>query len=486
MPTAPYPRTKPTAIPWIGEVPEHWEVRRLSSLGEFFKGSGIARADITASGVPAITYGDIYTRYGIEAKALLKYTSPETAAGAQSIQKGDLLFTASGETVEDIGKTTMYSGDETGYAGGDIIILRPSGGDPLYLSYALNSELGIHQKSLFGRGDIIVHISASNLKQVVVPFPPQEEQTLIARYLDHKTALIDAYLSQKRRMVELLKEHRQALINQAVTKGLDPQVKLKPSGIEWIEEVPEHWEVSRVKYQCSVRGRIGFRGYEKDDLVESGEGALVIGGKHITDDRLDLSDPDFLRWGKYYESPEIMIKRGDIVVTQRGSLGKVTVIEEDLGPATINPSMILLTDIACASDYLGFFFKSAFFKSYIDLINTATAVPMISQEQLGNVAVPLPPKSEQVAIASTLRDRTAEIDDELSRIAASMERVQEYRQALISAVVMGKVDVRDQMIGRIDDQMMSGSADQMIGGSEDKAMEYGAPDALSIAAEPGE
>ena len=182
---------KPSVEDWLGDIPEHWEVRKLSSLGSFSKGRGISKEDITDEGLPAITYGDIYTTYGIETKQLKKSISELLAAKSQEIQKGDLLFTASGETLEDIGKTTLYSGNMPGYAGGDIIILRPNKGDSLYLSYALNSDLGIRQKSMFGRGDIIVHISASKLKQVVVPFPPKDEQILISDFLDNALKFVE-------------------------------------------------------------------------------------------------------------------------------------------------------------------------------------------------------------------------------------------------------------------------------------------------------
>jgi type I restriction enzyme, S subunit len=214
-------RLKPSGVELLGDVPEHWEVRKLGALGIFYKGRGIARADITEKGVPAITYGDIYTRYGIEAKALSKCTSPQVAANAQEILSGDLLFTASGETIEDIGKTTLFSGDVPGYAGGDIIILRIKEGDGLYLSYVLNSSLGVQQKSVFGRGDIIVHISAAKLKQVVVPFPPPGEQIAIARFLDQAAANIAAVIDRATREIELLREYRTRLIADVVTGKLD-------------------------------------------------------------------------------------------------------------------------------------------------------------------------------------------------------------------------------------------------------------------------
>lgn len=223
----PNARMKDSGIEWLGEVPEHWEVRKLGYLGSFIRGRGISRADITDIGVPAITYGDIYTRYGVETKQLEKYTSELVATNAQEILKGDLLFTASGETIEDIGKTTLYSGDIPGYAGGDIIILRPTKGDSLYLSYALNSDLGIQQKSLFGRGDIIVHIAASQLKQIVVSFPPKEEQTSIAEFLDNVLKYIRTTISLAQREIDLIQEYRTTLISEAVTGKIDVREEVR-------------------------------------------------------------------------------------------------------------------------------------------------------------------------------------------------------------------------------------------------------------------
>jgi type I restriction enzyme S subunit len=214
-------RLKPSGAIWLGEVPENWEVRKLGTLGTFYKGRGIGKADITETGVPAVTYGDIYTRYGIEAKALAKCTSPEVAANAQEIMSGDLLFTASGETIEDIGKTTLYTGDVPAYAGGDIVVLRLVECDGLYLSYVLNSSLGVQQKSALGRGDIIVHISAAKLRQITVPLPPQQDQSAIARFLDNAMANIKGAIHHARREISLLSEYRTLLIADVVTGKVD-------------------------------------------------------------------------------------------------------------------------------------------------------------------------------------------------------------------------------------------------------------------------
>ena len=116
--------------------------------------------------------------------------------------------------------------------------------------------------------------------------------------------------------------------------------------------IPEDWEIKTLGQISQINGRIGFRGYTKEDLVRAGEGAFVIRGKHITHNRIDLSDPDYISWYKYYESPEFMVHTGDIVFAQRGTLGRSALIDRNIGPATINPSLVLINKIECNSGYL--------------------------------------------------------------------------------------------------------------------------------------
>lgn len=228
-------KMKHSGVDWLGDIPEHWEARKLGSIGFFDKGRGISRADICAQGCPAITYGDIYTQYGIETKSLRKFVTPQTAGAAKPILSGDLLFTASGETIEDIGKTTLYSGSIPGYAGGDIIIFRPDISNALFLSYALNSHSCVRQKSAYGRGDIIVHISASKLKQVVIFIPPGEEQNAIARFLDTSLSTIGATINQSLSQINLMAEYRTRLISDVVTGKIDVRNAELPDSIEELE-----------------------------------------------------------------------------------------------------------------------------------------------------------------------------------------------------------------------------------------------------------
>ena len=133
--------------------------------------------------------------------------------------------------------------------------------------------------------------------------------------------------------------------------------------------IPEDWEIVNLGNVAKVNGRIGFRGYTVADLVGAGQGAYTIGGKHIANMIIDLSDAEYISWEKYYESPEIMVKRGDIVLAQRGSLGKSAIVLNDIGPATINPSLVLINNIKCSNEYLAYWLQSDRIVQYICSIN---------------------------------------------------------------------------------------------------------------------
>lgn len=183
--------------------------------------------------------------------------------------------------------------------------------------------------------------------------------------------------------------------------------------------IPEDWEIVNLSSIAKVNGRIGFRGYTTVDLVSVGQGAYTIGGKHITNMVLDLHDAEYISWQKYYESPEIMVRTGDIVFAQRGTLGKSAFIKNDIGPATINPSLVLINKIKCDNEYLSYWLQCDKIVEYICSINSQTSIPMITQNQIEHIPVVLPTiKEEQRAIAEVLSDidrLVAALDKEISK-----------------------------------------------------------------------
>lgn len=199
--------------------------------------------------------------------------------------------------------------------------------------------------------------------------------------------------------------------------------------------IPEDWEVKTLGKLACINGRIGFRGYTVKDLVRKGEGAIAIGGKHISKNYLDLSDAEYISWKKYYESPEIMVKQGDIVLAQRGTLGKSALIKSDIGPATINPSLVLINKIKCNNLYLIYNMQSSSVTDYILQINSQTSIPMISQKQIEGIKIAIAKLDcEQAAIATALSD----VDSLISALIKKIEKKKAIKQGLMQQLLTGK------------------------------------------------
>ncbi len=199
--------------------------------------------------------------------------------------------------------------------------------------------------------------------------------------------------------------------------------------------IPEDWEVKTLGKLACINGRIGFRGYTVKDLVRKGEGAIAIGGKHISKNYLDLSDAEYISWKKYYESPEIMVKQGDIVLAQRGTLGKSALIKSDIGPATINPSLVLINKIKCNNLYLIYNMQSSSVTDYILQINSQTSIPMISQKQIEGIKIAIAKLDcEQAAIATALSD----VDSLISALTKKIEKKKAIKQGLMQQLLTGK------------------------------------------------
>jgi type I restriction enzyme S subunit len=220
-------KMKDSGVEWIGEIPDHWEMRRVSNFGVFFKGNGIRKDEVKEEGIPCIRYGEIYTKYDRVVYEPVSFIDEETSKNSVIIRKGDVLFTGSGETVEDIGKTIVYYGESDIFIGGDIIVLRLNEGIyPLFISYLMNTKFVQYQKSLSGRGEIIVHIYSKNIKEIITPLPPQNEQKQIVEFLDTRTKEIDDLISLEQRKIDVLKDYRKSLISEVITGKIDVRTNL--------------------------------------------------------------------------------------------------------------------------------------------------------------------------------------------------------------------------------------------------------------------
>lgn len=433
----PYPKYKPSGVEWIGEIPEHWNIKPLGVNAQTIVPMR-DKPTIFNGNVPWIRIEDFDGKFISDSKSG-QYVSDELirSMNLKVYPIGTVLCSCScimGTTA--IVKKPLISNQT--FIG--IVPYKQVISD--YIYYLM--QVAKNHLQIVATGAIQQYLSRNDFKNLRIPVPPLIEQLNIKQFLELTTSQIDSLISKKQRLIDFLKEERAALINQAVTKGLNPDVPMKDSGIEWLGEIPAHWEVKKLKYVCSVKGRIGFRGYTTQDLVSEGEGALTLGATHINKSgSIVLEEPVYISWEKYYESPEIMVNVGDLLIVQRGSTcGKLGIIIDDISPATINPSLVLLKPFKINSRYLFYSMQSNLLKNMLNMVLSSTAIPMLSQELIYNLPTLFPSSEEQENIVIYIEKEVQNIDTTIEFIDIEINLLQEYRTALISEVVTGKIDVR--------------------------------------------
>ena len=290
-----------------------------------------------------------------------------------------------------------------------------------------------------------MHIYSSSLKYLWFSLPTLPEQCTIVRYLDEADSRIQSYISAKERLIELLTEQKQALINQAVTRGLDPNVPLKPSGVEWLGDVPAHWEVRRLK---SVGDAVIGLTYSPQDVVNKEDGVLVLRASNVSEGKLAYGDNVYVSCSV----PDRLVTQvGDILICSRSGsralIGKNARIDAESSGLTFGAFMTIFR--STCNEYLHYIFNSKLFEYQSGAFLTST----INQLTLGILyafKIPLPPSGEQREIIRYLDKATLAIDTELDRSHRQIELMQEYRTRLIADVVTGKLDVRGAVAEEID------------------------------------
>ena len=446
----PYHTYLSSGVQWLGDVPEHWDVVQLGRIGVFSKGSGGTKEDEVPHGIPCVRYGDLYTTHEYFVRQTRSYVSPAKASAYTQITRGDVLFPTSGETIEEIGKSAVNLLDSQVLCGGDLIVFRPTIPiEPKFAGYALDCPAAQTQKSLMGRGITIMHIYSGQIKYLWLPLPPLPEQAAIVRYLDHADQRIRRYVTAKRKLIALLEEEKQAIVNQAVTRGLDPNVRLKPSGVEWLGDVPEHWEVKKVTHMFSIGSGTTpptdhpeFYGGDVDWITTSElrESIVTSTQKTVTREALRLF-------------PALKIyPAGSVAVAMYGAtIGRVGVLGTF---AAVNQACCVFSDCNSMNTWFWFYWLNSR-RHVLVSMGYGGGQPNLSLELLRSIRVATPSLLEQTAIVEHLDKATAAIDAAIVRARRQIELLQEYRTRLIADVVTGKVDVREaaaQLPDEADDQ----------------------------------
>ena len=439
----PYPAYRDSGVPWLGEVPVHWEVRRLGQMGRLSKGNGGNKEDETLVGIPCVRYGDLYTTHSYFIEQTRSFVSKETAKNYTPIAFGDALFATSGETIDEIGKSAVNLMRTDACCGGDVILFRPENDTVAsYMGYALDCRSSAAQKAAMGRGITVMHIYTGQLKRLLVPVPPLSEQVTIARYLDHVSERIDFYISAKERLIALLNEKKQAIIDRTVTRGLDPNASMKRTGIDWMPEVPAHWEVRRL----GQMGRLSKgSGGSKEDETSGGIPCVRYGDLYTTHSYFIERTRSFISEETSKNYTPIFF--GDVLFASSGE----TI--DEIGKSAVN---LMRTAVCCGADVILFRLQNDAVARYmgyaLDCHSSAAqkaamgrgiTVMHIYAGQLKRLPVPFPPLSEQAAIVEHLERSTTAIDAATGRARRQIDLLREYRERLINDVVTGKLDVRE-------------------------------------------
>jgi type I restriction enzyme S subunit len=318
-------------------------------------------------------------------------------------------------------------------------VLRPyQGVNAEYLYYRVqeDSYMSFCTSSMIGAGGL-KRVPTDVINNFKIAAPTLCEQTQIARFLDHETARIDALIEEQQRLIELLKEKRQAVISHAVTKGLDPTVPMKDSGVEWLGEVPAHWSITNIKRVGAIRYGIGEPPQYYPEGMPLIRATNVHAGK-LFSEGLVFVDPTEIPARRI-----VWLEPGDIVVVRSGAYtGDSAIIPDDYGQCIAGFDMVLRCHSAQPS-FIQFALLSKYLKEgQLDLEKMRAAQPHLNAEELGACMLVLPAMEEQIKIVEFLQTRCSEFDILTTEAERAKSLLQERRSALISAAVTGKIDVR--------------------------------------------
>ena len=439
-----YEEYKNSGIEWLGKIPSHWVVQPLKHQLIFMKnGSTSTQIDETKETAPisrieTISSGEIdMSRVGfIDIK-----TIPKTF----ELDKGDILFSHI-NSLSMIGNLAIKRNNDKLFHGMNLLRLKLDSSKCVvdYMFWLLKSKnlrqvIEANAKPAINQASI----STQSLKNIYLNIPTEKEQTQIANFLDHETAQIDTLIDKQQTLIQLLKEKRQAVISHAVTKGLNPDAPMKNSGVEWLGEVPEHWEVWKFQHIAPI---ITCGIASTPTYVDEDEGMPFLSAQNIRDNKLSLHKYNYIPYQLHeqltkYRKPEM----GDLLVTRVGAgIGDACVIDIEMEFSIyVSLTHIRVDPLIGLNKFVMYFFGSDYCK-YLNYQGTVTGggVGNLNVGNLERYKIPLPDLVEQTNIVHYLETESAKFDNLIRKSEQAIQLMQERRTALISAAVTGKIDVR--------------------------------------------
>jgi len=432
----PYPAYKESGLPWLGEVPEHWQVRRMRNVAEMRVSNVDKHAKEDEQPVRLCNYVDVYKNDRIwERMPFMGATATWQEIEKFRLHRDDVLITKDSEAWDDIGVPAVVKepADDL-ICGYHLALLRPFRGLLCgeYLFRALQSPATSYQFHVEANGVTRYGLSHSAIKSICLPLPPLPEQATIVRFLDHADRRIQRYIGAKQKVIRLLEEQKQAIIQRAVTRGLDPNVRLRPSDVEWLGDMPEHWEVVRNGRLFVQRNETGFP--ELPILEVSLRTGVRVRDFESSDRKQVMADRE-----KYKRAA-----KGDITYNMmRMWQGAVGIAPID---GLVSPAYVVARPLAGAdARYFSALFRTNAYMDEVDKYSRGIVKDRnrLYWEDFKQMPTLCPPPEEQVLIVDGIAQRTATIQDGIHRVQREISLLREYRTRLIADVVTGKLDVRE-------------------------------------------
>ena len=442
-----YPEYKESGLEWIGEIPAHWEIKKLKYIAKILPSNVDKHIYPNEIQVRLCNYTDVYYNDYITVDTVLKKGSCKEREFAKFVlRKGDVIITKDSETPDDIGVPTYVKDDlENVVCGYHLTMIKPLSCRGEYIFRFIQSNRARRYFELESNGITRYGLGKASIENLLLPIPPDSEQRQIANFLDRKTEQIDELIRIKARQIELLQEHRTTLINQIVTKGLDPNVEMKPSGIEWIGEMPAHWEIKKLKYIAKILpSNVDKHIYPNEIQVRLCNYTDVYYNDYITVDTV-------LKKGscKEREFAKFVLRKGDVIITKDSEtpddIGVPTYVKDDLENVVCGYHLTMIKPLSCRGEYIFRFIQSNRARRYFELESNGITRYGLGKASIENLLLPIPPDSEQRQIADFLNKKTQQIDELITTEQQKIERLKEYRQSLISEAVTGKIDVRNEV-----------------------------------------
>lgn len=429
----PYPKYKDSGVQWLGEIPEGWRLlanKHIFKLRKTQVGKRSSEYDLLSLTLNGVIKRDMENPEG-------KF--PAEFDTYQEVTAGDFIF-----CLFDVEETPRAIGlsPHDGMITGAYTVMRPYDDFSkqfLYYFY-LNIDSDKRLKPLYrGLRNTIPKESFASFKAFI---PPKSEQIAIANFLDEKVGKIDAAIAQKERLIELLNERKQIIIQNAVTKGLNPKAPMRDSGIEWIGKIPEHWTLSRVKFCSKYISKGTTPSTIGREVLSEGE-IRFIKSENIVDGAVTESPCEFIDRKTNSMIARSVLETDDVLFVIAGaSLGKTAVLPEELEGSNTNQAVCFIRPNGNAeSHYLEMWLQSAAIRSQIWVDAVQSAQPNLSMESLGNFLIPLPPNREQCDVLNYINRISKSFTKSAAAAAESVQKLKEYKATLINSAVTGKIDV---------------------------------------------